>query len=95
MITDRIERIKKMENAIDRVAAAFRNNDPLSISIQSDLKELANYYQTEWISDYEADEHGELPPELKRGILSEDALYDLLCDADRKKKSNAIIRKEN
>ena len=28
--------------------------------------------------DYEADERGELPPDLKRGVLSQDALYDLL-----------------
>jgi hypothetical protein len=27
---------------------------------------------------YEADERGELPPDLKRGVLSQDALYDLL-----------------
>ena len=32
----------------------------------------------EWREDYEADERGELPPELKRGVLSQDALYDLL-----------------
>ena len=30
--------------------------------------------------DYEADEEGKLPADLKRGILSEDALFDLLED---------------
>lgn len=28
--------------------------------------------------DYEADERGELPPDMKRGVLSQDALYNLL-----------------
>ncbi len=32
----------------------------------------------EWQEDYEADERGELPPDLKRGVLAQDALYDLL-----------------
>ena len=32
--------------------------------------------------DYEADERGELPPDLKRGVLSQDALYNLLEGAE-------------
>ena len=36
-----------------------------------------------WLSDYEADERGELPAELKRGVLSQDGLYDLLSEADK------------
>ena len=30
------------------------------------------------MKDYEADEAGKLPADLKRGVLSEDALFDLL-----------------
>jgi hypothetical protein len=37
----------------------------------------------EWKEDYEADEAGKLPSELKRGVLSQDGLYNLLQDADR------------
>ena len=33
-----------------------------------------------WRKDYEADEAGTLPAGLKRGVLSQDALYDLLCE---------------
>ena len=33
-----------------------------------------------WRDDYEADERGELPPDLKRGVLSQDALYNLLSE---------------
>ena len=43
------------------------------------LRLLDDYYSSgEWREDYEADERGELPPDLKRGVLSQDALYDLL-----------------
>ena len=39
------------------------------------------YASGEWMEDYEADERGELPPDLKRGVLSQDALYELLEEA--------------
>ena len=43
---------------------------------------LEDYYgSSKWIEDYEADERGELPPDLKRGVLAQDALYDLLEDS--------------
>lgn len=31
-----------------------------------------------WLEDYRLDEEGLLPKELKRGVLSQDGLYDLL-----------------
>ena len=36
--------------------------------------------------DYEADERGELPAELKRSVLSQDGLFDFLCKVDELKK---------
>ena len=43
------------------------------------LRLLDEYYTSgAWREDYEADERGELPSDLKHGILSQDALYDLL-----------------
>ncbi len=42
------------------------------------IKILMNYYfGGTWLQDYEADERGELPRGLKRGILGQDTLYDL------------------
>jgi hypothetical protein len=32
------------------------------------------------MKDYEDDEAGKLPEDLKRGVLSEDAVYNLLTD---------------
>lgn len=46
-----------------------------------DLARLTDYYENgAWLRDYERDERGEFPPELKRGVLSEDGLYNALCD---------------
>lgn len=46
---------------------------------------LKEYYESGlWLSDYEADERGELPADLKRGVLSQDGLYNLLNDIETK-----------
>ncbi|MCR5782856.1 MAG: DUF4298 domain-containing protein [Clostridia bacterium] len=45
------------------------------------LAELEAYYTSgEWREDFEADEAGLLPPDLPRGVLSEDGIYNLLED---------------
>ena len=67
---DRIERVEKYERLFDEVAAS---------SAPEKLALLETYYTSGlWLEDYEADERGELPPDLKRGVLSQDAIYDLL-----------------
>ena len=71
---DRIERIEKYERLFDEAATSL---DP------EELRLLGVYYTSgEWQEDYEADERGDLPPDLKRGVLSQDALYDLLEGAE-------------
>ena len=32
------------------------------------------------MDDFEADEEGRIPADLKRGVLSEDAVYDLMTE---------------
>ncbi len=71
-----------MESIMDRISETMSLHKPFTDSIQKDLKKLEQYYETDWITDYEADEKGKIPSDLKRGILSEDALYDLLYDAE-------------
>lgn len=78
----RINRITEMEAAFDRVTIALHSGRPLSPVTQADIKKLKGYYRTDWMSDFEADEHGKLPKGLKRGVLSEDSLYNLLSDVD-------------
>ncbi len=72
---DRIERVEKFERLFDEAAVSHD---------EEKLRLLETYYTSgEWLEDYEADERGELPPEMKRGVLSQDALYDLLEDGKR------------
>ena len=52
---------------------------PKSKKLKNLMKELEDYYLSyEWKKDFEADEEGLLPGDLKRGVLSEDGIYDLL-----------------
>ena len=40
---------------------------------------LKEYYESpQWREDFEADEAGKFPKDLKRGVLSEDGIYNLL-----------------
>lgn len=79
-----ITRVKQMEQYMDEVfeilekfPEAIKDN----VEVQEKIKELENYQKSgQWILDYECDERGELPSDLKRGVLSEDMLYNLLCD---------------
>lgn len=43
------------------------------------LRKLTEYYEGgQWLRDYELDESGLLPPDMKRGVLSQDAVYNFL-----------------
>ena len=79
---DRIERIQDMERRMDRVRTVLSSRAPSSaalLAVQADVRRLEGYYASPlWLEDYEADETGLLPAWLRRGVLSEDALYDLL-----------------
>ena len=77
-----VERVCSMEAALDTVQealdlrgeAAFR--EP---AVQEHLRLLADYLDSgAWLRDYELDEAGAFPPDLKRGVLAQDTLYDLL-----------------
>lgn len=48
-------------------------------SVHDDVRALDVYLKSpQWLSDYEADERGELPSNLPRGVLSQDELYNAL-----------------
>ena len=73
-------RIRRMEAIFDTLLAADPRSIPTDPALSPMLAELITYYQSPlWLSDYEADEQGLLPPDLKRGVLSQDGIYDLLC----------------
>ena len=89
-ITERSRRIIEMESRYDRISHALHAAgvcpDRLD-SIRNDIQALSQYYEGSlWREDFEADEAGLLPPDLKRGVLSEDGVYDLLSEYDTLKK---------
>lgn len=64
MDKNRISRIQNMEEIYDRV--------------RKDIATLKEYEESGlWLQDYEADERGELPRDLKRGVLSQDGLDEV------------------
>lgn len=83
-MTEQIKRIKAMEMILDRAReTVFRMDAVLAdyVAIQDQIAELDAYYGSEkWRADLKDDEEGRLPEDLKRGVLSEDAIYDLLTD---------------
>ena len=84
-----IYRIKRMELYYDTIFNAVHNAPELlkDETVSKMLEVLTDYYANgQWMRDYEADEKGEIPRNLKRGVLSEDAVYDLLSEVDRVKK---------
>jgi hypothetical protein len=81
---EQIDRIRQMELRLERTAATVME---LSAAldkyeaVQEDIKILGDYHgNDEWKHDFAADEAGLLPASLKRGVLSEDGVWNLLCD---------------
>lgn len=68
-------------------APSFLNSPAQSFDLNdltSALSTLEVYYTSPaWRTDFEADEAGLLPPDLKRGVLSEDGIYNLLEEYKR------------
>ena len=81
---NKIERIKRMERHLDRASQAVIK---LSAALddyeaaQEAIHQLSAYYDSDdWKKDFADDEQGRLPKDLKRGVLSEDGIWNLLED---------------
>lgn len=84
------ETVRQLRQAIENKASI--TPDPINFaSVLKDLFDFndlalalstleAYYTSPAWRTDFEADEAGHLPPDLKRGVLSEDGIYNLLED---------------
>lgn len=86
-----ISRINRMEKLFDEVSAVILNqpNELSSPEMREAIQILSDYYTNgDWLHDYELDEQQLLPPSLKRGVLSQDGLYDLLCEINEKKNAD-------
>ena len=79
---ERIERIKQMEACLEQASAAVKE---LSAALEQyaeareAIKTLDKYLGSkQWKQDCKADEEGKLPKDLKRGVLSEDGIWNVL-----------------
>lgn len=82
MTEETIQRIRQMEQYFDKLLE-LEHTDPDALredaSVQAMLCTLTCYYESgQWLQDYELDEKGLLPRDLKRGVLAQDSVYDFL-----------------
>ena len=69
------ERLKRAEEAIKEAEKGIG----LLLDAWEDICILNDYMDSgEWLADFEADERGEISKTIPRGVLSEDALYNVL-----------------
>lgn len=72
-----------MEKHFNRVSNSVQSGKLCDRAVKKSIKMLDRYYRFgKWMGDYILDEKGILPNNLRRGVLSEDGLYDLFCDID-------------
>ena len=88
-IEETIARVRKMEQYFDEILEAMKIDQSIlkeDEEIYKKFQVLLTYYENgQWLQDYECDERGELPKDLKKGVLSEDGLYNLLSDIENAK----------
>ena len=71
------QRLERAASAVMELSAALDEYE----AVQDDLRALNEYYDSkQWKQDFADDEAGRFPADLKRGVLSEDALWNLLSD---------------
>ena len=81
ILEEAIQRVQKMEQYLDDILEGLHEDDQNIWEdevLQEKLKDLSEYYSNGlWLEDYDRDCAGEFPRDLKRGVLSQDTLYDL------------------
>ena len=91
-----LQRIKDYEykfNEVSRVMAALDMALDEYADIKSYIGDLKDYMESgQWKADFEADERGEIPSDIERGVLSEDGLYDLLDEVDRILRRSDLVK---
>ena len=77
LLDEQYARINPMSEAFDRLSRLS------AVPTAEDVECLREYMDSgQWMRDFEADERGEVGPEVNRSVLSEDGLYNLLRDLD-------------
>lgn len=79
-----LARIRLMERHLNRATAAVKRLEAAFDKwedAQEAIAALEEYYGSDlWKQDLADDEAGRLPADLKRGVLSEDGIWNLLTD---------------
>ncbi len=87
---EQVERISTMERYLNEALPVVNGLAAILDKYEKiipNLKLLEDYYVSpQWMQDFDDDGNHALPQDLCRGVLSEDSLYDLLCDNDRLEK---------
>ncbi len=76
------EHISEMEKIFDKAIqaqSALKKAIEEYRELQPEIEKLEAYYSSrQWKDDFAMDERGEIPADIKRGVLSEDGIYNLL-----------------
>lgn len=92
-----VKRIEHLEKMFDEAQKDFSSN-PDSVNdklFTNKISLLTQYMESgQWLKDYKLDEDNLLPNDLKRGILSEDGLYNFINDVENssQRKNNLLIK---
>ena len=82
MINQAVKRVRQMERLFDMLQKSMcedPNGFREDASFAEGLRILTEYYQSgQWLKDYELDEKGLFPNDLKRGVLAQDSVFDFL-----------------
>lgn len=73
-------RVRYMETLYEETLSFLKQGKKIEAGERA-VETLTAYMESgQWLEDYELDSAGLLPKELKRGVLSQDGLYNLLTD---------------
>lgn len=86
-----IARVRRREKDFNLVREAL--DDPQRLdALRLPIGRLQRYLSSgQWLKDFEADERGELPKDMPRGVLSEDGLYNLLAEVQERLRSLPLL----
>jgi len=93
-----IARVRRREEDFDRVRLACQDLEAALDTYEAMQKRVARlraYTESgQWLQDFEADERGEIPADVKRGVLSEDGLDDLFTGLEQLHERMRLLSKE-
>lgn len=87
MTEERLKNIIEKEAILNEVESFFHDFEKILEKYREILPKMENlwaYYESEqWREDYDASNRGEIPRSIPHGVLSEDAVYNTMCNHRR------------